>query len=371
MLALNDFLKAVHQKKNHSDIQKVIVTGNDSADLDSIISSLLFAFLSHQDDNETLYIPLVKVPRADLALRPELKYVFEQASIDEQCLVCLDDVDLDRLAQETTKIVLIDHNHLTIPFNTPLWHDRVVGVLDHHVDEKMYLDAPLRVIEMVGSCVTLVLKQFPQDHWIHHPSLIQLALAPLLIDTVQLKWELGRTTQADIDLFELIQCNVNTLDFEKYFKAIERVKAQVDTMSSYDILRRDYKEFEVKGHRIGTSAVTWYFEAWADREGSSKAIEKAAIQFAEERGLAMEVIFTAFDHDKEGAGDYRRQLAVMCLNTKMEAVKEALEQTETVQLTCVDHLKTERLTFYQQGNVKMSRKQVWPLVRELIESKLQ
>ncbi|OBZ89282.1 Protein prune [Choanephora cucurbitarum] len=368
MLTFSDFLKTVHQKKDHNDIQKVIVTGNDSAGI------LLIAHdkqLIHQDDSETLYIPFVKVPRADLALRPELKYVFEQISLDEQLLVCLDDIDLDKLAHESTKLVLVDHNHLTSPLDTPLWHDRVVGVLDHHVDEKMYLNAPLRVVEMVGSCVTLVLNQFPQDHWIIHRSLVQLALAPLLIDTVQLKWDLGRTTQKDMDLFELIQQHYsNTINFDDYFKAIERVKARVDGMPSYDILRRDYKEFHVKGHRIGTSAVTWYFDAWADRDGSSKSIEEAAMKFVQERGLAMEIVFTAFDHDKEGTGDYRRQLAVMCLDTKMEAVKEALVQTEAVQLKPIDHLQTNRLTFYDQGNIKMSRKQVWPLVRELIESKL-
>ena len=31
MLTLRDFLKTFHQKKDHNDIQKVIVTGNDSA----------------------------------------------------------------------------------------------------------------------------------------------------------------------------------------------------------------------------------------------------------------------------------------------------------------------------------------------------
>ncbi|KAI8078969.1 uncharacterized protein B0P05DRAFT_541897 [Gilbertella persicaria] len=367
MLTIEGFLDTVRQNVSRKDIPKIIVTGNDSADLDSIISSLLFAYLSYLNDTSTLYLPLIKVPRDDLELRPELKYVFEETQLDYHQLICIDDLDWDALT--CPRIVLVDHNHLTAPFHTPVWHDRVVGVLDHHVDEKLYLDAPLRVVEMVGSCVTLVLEQFPEEAWIHHTQVTQLALAPLLVDTVNLKWELGRTTEKDVALFEKLKTRQAGLIDNQYFKAIEHVKSKVDTMSSYHILRRDYKEFIVKGYRIGTSAVTWYFHAWAERD-SPQEIEQAAKKYTQERQLDMEVIFTAFDHDKEGAGDYKRQLAVMVCDPKLKVVQEALETTDQVQLTRIDALQTDSLTFYDQGNVRMSRKQVWPLVKELIESKL-
>lgn len=343
-------------------------------DLDSIISSLLFAYLSSQccaDDK--LYIPLIKVPKADLALRPELKYVLDQINLDDKKLVCIDDLDI----REPTDIVLVDHNHLTKPFDTSEWADHVVGVLDHHVDEKLYLDIPLRVVEMVGSCVTLVLDHFKQHKhiWLND-TIACLAMAPLLVDTVNLKWELGRTTEKDAELFNLLkQQQPMTLTTDDYFKKIEKVKSQVDTMSNYDILRRDYKEFHMNGFVIGTSAVTWNFRAWAAREKEgSQAIIDTVHTFIKDRHLDMEFIVTAFDYDSDHTrspdGDYRRELALFIHNPILRVVKEQAEKDETVQLNPnlqMNPTRDPNLEFYDQGNVKMSRKQVWPLLKALIE----
>ncbi|KAI8641799.1 hypothetical protein BD408DRAFT_367737 [Parasitella parasitica] len=362
MSQLEVYLDHVHQELQvNSTAKKVIVTGNDSADLDSIISALLFAYLSSKQDETTLYIPLVKVPKADLALRPELAHVMGLVHLDHQKLLCIDELTLDADAS----VVLVDHNHLTPPLAQ--YDDRVIGVLDHHVDEHFYQSAPLRRVEMVGSCVTLVLDHFPDYLWTNNTEIAQLALGPLLIDTVNLKWELGRTTELDVAVYHKliealygVQSTSTTLLTDDYFKSIEKVKSRVDTMSSYDILRRDYKEFVVDGYRIGTSAVTWHFRAWAERD-SAQAIKQAAIDYADKRQLDMEVIFTAFDHD----GDYRRQLAVFVIQPKLQRVQNNLEKNLDIQLTPIKEF--EATGFYDQGNIRMSRKQVWPLLKQLIE----
>ncbi|KAI9470761.1 MAG: hypothetical protein EXX96DRAFT_542834 [Benjaminiella poitrasii] len=394
MSHLNEFLQSTSLQLG-STKKKVIVTGNDSADLDSIISSLLFAYLSDtiSHDNDTLYIPLVKVPKIDLELRPEVKFVLSQVHVDYTKLICLDQLTVD---PKDTQFVLVDHNSLTAPFDQPLWKNssqQVVGVLDHHVDEKLYLDAPLRNIQMVGSCVTLVLdhfmKQASQETWLDD-TIARLALAPLLVDTVNLKWELGRTTDLDVSVFHILQnqlnksaqsVTANTAD--AYFKAIEKVKSQVDGMANLDILRRDYKEFLVGPYRIGTSAVTWHFRAWSKRESGEsdkdgyQTITKAAWNFAQQRQLDMEVIFTAFDHDRDHVrsnnGDYRRELAVFVKSPALIDVKRELEANNDIRLVKNDEYKDEdsNMAFYDQGNVKMSRKQVWPLLKQLLEKSLQ
>lgn len=300
--------------------------------------------------------------------------MLDQVQVDYKKLVCIDNVDLS----EPTDIVLIDHNHLTKPFDTPEWASRVVGVLDHHVDEKLYLNAPVRVVEMVGSCVTLVLEHFKdkQDIWLNE-TIARLAMAPLLVDTVNLKWELGRTTEKDVELFEALKQQASFTAasedvYSDYFKAIEKVKSQVDTMSNGDILRRDYKEFHVNGFTVGTSAVTWNLRAWAAREGSSKPIIDAVHEYIKNGDLDMEVIVTAFDYDPDHlrGGDYRRELAIFVKNPKLAVVKEEIEKNSTVQLSPIQELnptQDSNMEFYDQGNVKMSRKQVWPLLKEMID----
>lgn len=200
-------------------------------------------------------------------------------------------------------------------------------------------------------------------------NIAHLALAPLLVDTVNLKWDLGRTTELDVELFKLLQPKLN-LQFDLFFKSIEKVKSQVDTMNNHDILRRDYKEFpNVNGYKIGTSAVTWNFRAWAEREGGVESISKAAIDYAKERGLDMEVIFTAFDYDRdeERGGDYRRELAIFVINKDLIRVKESLEQNKDLQLNPI-HFNETSNEFFDQGNIRMSRKQVWPLLQQCIKS---
>lgn len=351
-------------------------------DLDSITSSLIFAYLSHtqqqQDQGQKkLYIPLVKVPKQDLELRPEMKYVLGEVGIDYQKLVTLDKIE-DIIAQPTD-IVLVDHNQLTIPFTGQEWADHVVGVLDHHVDEKFYLNAPIRHIEMVGSCVTLVLNHFDvlkSSQWLTE-EIARLAMAPLLVDTVNLKWDLGRTTELDVQVSKVLENKLNhdQVQLNTYFKSIETVKSQVDNMSNYDILRRDYKEFSnVNGYRIGTSAVTWNLRAWLKREGgNTNVITDSVSKYAEEKDLDLEVVFTAFDYDKEGkyGGDYRRELAIFIINKELNFLKKALEENKDLQLKPIQEFNdssNEQTEFYQQENVKMSRKQGWPLLKHLIEA---
>jgi exopolyphosphatase len=293
-----------------------------------------------------------------------------KAGIDASLLVCIDDLELDR---DTTRLVLVDHNHLTPPFDDT-WS--VMGILDHHVDEHQeYPTMAFREITMVGSCVTLVLDHFFKQFgsgWVD-PTTATLAMAPLLVDTIELKWEFGRTHALDIEIFQVLKQVLQQqpqLYNGSYFEEIEKVKSQVDSMSSKDILRRDYKQFEVNGYRIGTSSVTWHFLGWAERDSAQQIVDTAN-EFADQRQLDMEVIFTAFDHGAEGG--YRRQLAVVVKNPELKSVQDALEQDTQSQLTRIDLLNKEtqgNLVFYDQGNVKMSRKQVWPLLKQLISSKL-
>ncbi|KAG2230701.1 hypothetical protein INT48_003708 [Thamnidium elegans] len=369
MNSLDQYLEYVRKELSNQTTHKVIVSGNDSADLDSIISSLIFAYLSYtqQKDTNTLFVPLVKVPKADLELRPELNFVLKQVGLDYKKLITIDQID----TSQPTHIVLIDHNQLTVPFHTEAWANHVVGILDHHVDEKLYLNVPIRVVDMVGSCVTLVLKHFKVSvsaPWLTE-DIARLSMAPLLVDTVNLKWDLGRTTESDVQVFNVLKEKVQSMEFNSFFKSIEKVKSEVDTMANYDILRRDYKEFpNVNGYKIGTSAVTWNFRAWAERENGTESISKAAIDYAHERGLDMEVIFTAFDYDREEVrgGDYRRELAVFVINKDLDRVKTSLENNKDLQLKRIEFDGSNE--YYDQGNIKMSRKQVWPLLKKLIET---
>ena len=75
----NDFLKAsrkllLEQKTTTLPQSTVnIVMGNEASDADSIISSIAYAwYLTHRCDQKQLYVPVMNIPKEDLALRGEV-----------------------------------------------------------------------------------------------------------------------------------------------------------------------------------------------------------------------------------------------------------------------------------------------------------
>ncbi|KAF7726195.1 Exopolyphosphatase [Apophysomyces ossiformis] len=364
---INEYLDNVRlnlQQKTYPG-RTVIVTGNDSADLDSVVSALVFAFISNMLDS-SLYIPLVKVPSADISLRPEIEFVLGRAGIATSKLVCIDHVNLDALKEGGAQVVLVDHNRLTAPFDAS-WDSRVIGVLDHHVDEGQYPDAPLRTVSMVGSCTSLVVLHFSKT--IQQLScLIDLITAPILVDTIGLRVEYGKTTEADVRAFELLKSQLRRSSSD-YYEEIEKIKSRVQHLSSRDLLRKDYKEWVVNGFLVGTSSLSWYLKGWIEREGIERAVE-STLAYMDERQLDMEIILTSYDHSNEG-GKYERELAIFFKNERLLEIKSILENMEEVRLSPMPFKfdnSSGRIGFYHQGNVKMSRKQIWPLVQSLLQT---
>lgn len=314
-----------------------------------------------------MYVPLVKVPSEDLQLRPELEYVLGSAGVDYKKLVCIDDLSLQSLPQ--AQVFLVDHNRLTPPFDES-WERRVAGILDHHVDEKQYGSCPVRDIRMVGSCMTLVAEHFAdllQGHPTYLHVIAEIALAPILVDTHALRWEFGKTTQADVDAFQRLAKPLGSSEVDErmlqYFNQISAIKNRVQHLSTRDLLRRDYKQFTVGPFRIGTSSMPWNFQEWIERDGLDK-IEKDTLAYMTERNLDMEMVLDSFERD-----GYQRELALFIApNGRLRPVKEALEGNDEIQLKPYSQwVRDPSIGWYNQGNIKMSRKQVWPLAQSIIE----
>ncbi|KAI9271429.1 hypothetical protein BY458DRAFT_509437 [Sporodiniella umbellata] len=325
----------------------VLVSGNDSADLDSIISCILFAYWSTQTEPNKVYVPVVKVAREELSLRPELAHVLGKVGLGMDHVLCGAEIPLNQ------QVILIDHNVATAPFND----EQVVGVLDHHVDEGKYKHCKPRTIAPVGSCISLVLAHFPEVKLDAVTG--RLALAPLLVDTINLRWDLGRTTA--MDQASLTRLAPWAEDRQAYFDAIEAIKKDVDRVSNTDLLRKDYKQFTVGPYQIGTSAIPWFFEAWFKREGGSDPISQSVHQFAHDRKLDLQLVLTAYDHQ----GDYRRQLALFVYHPDLLPLLDAAEASQELKLAPI-----HTGCYYQQHNIHMSRKQVWPWCQHWIKAHL-
>ena len=188
-----------------SPIKLQLCMGNESADLDSLCSSLCFAYYRAQTHAHIL--PLWQVARDDIALRGDAHWLFSTAPAlhgladDMPCIP--DDVPalLAVAGPDRPTSVLTDHNAPTFRWpsssaaaartlntdsgnsnsssssstfaDTPL---PVTAIIDHHVDAGLFPDAAPRVVESAGSCCTLVAHALHADAQWGRPLLLGAAM---------------------------------------------------------------------------------------------------------------------------------------------------------------------------------------------------
>ncbi|RPB12469.1 DHH phosphoesterase [Morchella conica CCBAS932] len=364
-----------------------IVIGNQSADIDSFASSILYAYYTGPTTPPT--IPLLSIPREDLSLRPEILHLCNLFSISPSDLNFTDDPPITDLPQDSTNIALVDHNHiepnLSSHFTDPA--KAVTAVIDHHDDEGLYPDAKPRIITPSGSCSSLVTQHFqsafPQSGDVRG-ELARLALAAVLIDTTNMT---NKVTPHDEEVLAFLEAEIaksvtegggagEPWDRKKFYNGVWDAKNNVDAMPLRDLLRKDWKEWaeSVAGvdgvqRKVGIASVLRELEWLKGREAGEGFVEGVR-SWAGERGLDVVSVMTTTGR----GGDFRRELFVWVLNEGAEGCLEAfVRMAEEAGLGlsvwgggALDGDNGRRRAWCQK-NLKASRKQVAPLLRESIK----
>lgn len=248
------------------------VLGNSSADLDSFISAVVYAYFCSSSlqngDQKRLFIPVLNLPSTptrDLwRLRPEFGTVLKLAqrrsvpynsreavkdgnhrALLELLLTICDirsasksipkSLSSDLSTQSSSEphkkdeYVLVDHNALSIPTvstETLQQYINVTGCIDHHADESFVpSNASPRIIKTgVGSCTSLVVQHLRDSRLWPLPEeglamgeLARLALASILIDTVNMTAE-DKVSGTDRDAVAFLESCIrldSTAEFEQ------------------------------------------------------------------------------------------------------------------------------------------------------------
>lgn len=349
--------------------QKVtIVIGNESADLDSLTSSLLYAYLRSLNPPQKaftpLYIPLLNIPEADVRIRPEFAALFQHANISASHLVTLDDLPpFGRIEHvlnpASTRWILVDHNKLQGALGS-IYSGRVLGLIDHHGEENAVpqdTNPEPRVVEKCGSCTSLVIRTFRTTWDVISTSslssgaahaqgdslvddgmvrkswdaqIAKLALASVLIDTADLAAE-GKVEAADREAVQYLNAKIQssprdarTWDRKQFYQEINDAKTNLDGLEFDEILRKDYKEWTQNGTKLGISSVVKPFEfltAKAQQSSSSQqtmtdAFNQAIDSFMRSKSLSIFAIMTAFISPDQ---TFRRELFIQAANNASSA----------------------------------------------------
>lgn len=394
-------------------------------DLDSIASSLAYAWFLSSVRHERA-VPLIQISREDLHLRPENVHAFTLAgfSTDQRELLCIDDEELDKRSPfPSDHFALVDHNHLLSKFEEGNNFVRVVAILDHHEDEGLYKDTanPREIVVPLGSSASLITRyvrsQITEGKAKLPPELATLLFCAILLDTNGLK-EGGKAERLDYEsaayLLEhssltsldeasvlsmqtnpLILANnvaVNNLSFELLQK-----KADVSHLLSFDLLRRDYKQYswlpssgtgEQKSVSVGLATVPVGLKEWLSRDNGRTEFWEATDRFMRSRHLDALGILTSFRG--QNSGKHKRQLVFVVRAGAIDAALEKklrsglenskdlkLEAKPTYHYTGDDDDSDEDKSdlgarglsarMYKQHNSKATRKVVAPLLKAICE----
>ncbi|KAL1836505.1 hypothetical protein VTJ49DRAFT_5063 [Mycothermus thermophilus] len=377
--------------------------GNESADLDSLCSALLLAYLrTHTPPHHTLHIPLSNLPRPDLALRPELTAVLAPAGLRPDDLITLSDLP-PRGALEPRQ----DKGAV------------VVGCIDHHDDEgfvpRELEPGQPRVIERCGSCASLVVEHCREawDALAHAdgPGLTtcddgtpaaecdvhlgHLALAPILVDTAALMAD-DKTTEVDVKVVEWLEgrmlasqassatsasTTATAYDRAMFYSTLTRLKTSLQGLSYRDVLRKDYKRWSEGGDAplaVGISSVprslTDTIREAGDNKEDRPSFFAALRAWAEEQQLDVAAVMTVFPVE---SGGIARELLIWGVNGRGAGVvgefvrrfggKLGLEKWDGEEMDEGGEGQEEWRVCWRQGEVRCSRKQVAPMLREAMK----
>lgn len=350
-----------------------------TADIDSLASAIAFSYFSSQTPSQKQHVALVQTLRPDLYLRPENVLALSTSAVDSSSLLTLDDLPSDRIATLGASFALVDHNRLL-----PMFGDaRVVAIIDHHADEGFHLDALPRIIRVVGSCASLVVDYLGSATPVPGP-LADLLLAAILIDTQLRPTPEGKATSTDISsaasllpTSSLASDNA-VLALSSRTSSLLSSKADVGWMNGRDLLRRDYKEYELGPWRYGLSTVPLSFGAWLEKgtEGWG-LVEREVEEWMKERKLSMAGVLTSFNTvpTKEGKkAKHQRELLLFVDDARLASILDDVEKEPELKLEGWKGGKPDvlgkRWRIWQQGNARATRKQVAPIIKRLVTALL-
>ncbi len=356
MTALNTYLSLVKAKKNDA---KLLILGNEAADLDSMASSLAYGYLLHQQHPDMVVLPVMSIPRADFKLRTEAVYLFQKAGVELADVVFFDEIDFAAAMESGANLVLVDHNKLSPSLEQ--YNDNVTAVLDHHVDEGLYLDATPRIIETIGSCTSLVGKEFRRNSIDIPQDVAILLVGTILLDTVNLDEKAGRVTPADKVIAEHLfsLCSVSG---QELFDTIQKEKFNVAGLSTTDLLRKDYKEFQFEMLRCGIASALLPVSQW---QAMDQDLFSGFVGYADTCELDVLLSMNAFANP-----DFSRDLIIFCATQTAHDGLLAYLQENGLDLVLIDEHNEKQqgnkgfMRCYNQKNLGISRKKLQPLLAD-------
>ncbi|XP_075454743.1 protein prune homolog 2 isoform X5 [Ascaphus truei] len=248
---MEEFLQRTKSRLNRGkQLEKVhTVIGNKSCDLDSIISTLTYAYyLDKISSPSVLCLPVLNVPRVEFHFYSETRFILEELDIPESFLIFKDEINLQHFNDEgRLSITLVNYNALTS--EDPTLEASVVKVINP--DERF--DGSHDLHESSSS--SLVAKEIVEEA----PELVTRQLAHLLRGSIlfsclSAEHERIPTQQEDI-LFMLEEKFPELPPREDIISCLQESRLHTQGASVEDIILKDFRELSDGELKVAVSTV--------------------------------------------------------------------------------------------------------------------
>ncbi|KAF7596587.1 Exopolyphosphatase [Aspergillus hancockii] len=356
----------------------VYVIGNPSADLDSIISAVIYSYAANNTGRH--YIPLINLPTVPSGpelrrLRPEFvkalwlsthpptqgEQTWEETPESAGAILrghFLTVADFTAHLEESGKnskdhrvsadAVLVDWNALPITASDnqegkgsldglPTVDFNVIGCVDHHQDDGFLRPGiEPHVIEKSGSCASLITVTLDKTgakeaQTQSEEQVASLAVTPILIDTADMTAE-DKVTDFDHQALALLTPKLTKDTADLYTQVLVAKQNSLDLLTVDEILDRDYKQWTETAPRqpeaplnIGFCSMVKSIPWVVRKAGSAQDFLDALYTFATKRDLEIVVVMSAFSSSDD---KFHRELFVCALDEgiAVDALQNFIEQ---------------------------------------------
>lgn len=211
----------------------VYVIGHKSPDTDSVTAAIAYAELMKAKGEDYVAVMSGK-------MNPETETVLKQFGF------AAPEIMTDATGK---KIALVDHSDLAqAPDN--LSAGEVVAVVDHHKIGDVTTNQPIFFCNMPVGCTCTVLKVlYDLEGVAVAPKVAGIMLSAILSDTVNFKSP--TCTPADKKAVAELAAIAGVKDTDAIFMEMLKAKSAVAGVPAMELLHRDYKDFDMKGKKVG------------------------------------------------------------------------------------------------------------------------
>ncbi|XP_037979483.1 protein prune homolog 2 isoform X6 [Motacilla alba alba] len=354
--AMEEFLQRAQSRLNRSKrLEKVhVVLGNKPCDLDSLISTLAYAyFLDKVSPPDVLCLPVLNIPRKDFSYFTETRFILDELKIPESFHIFRDEINLHQLnAEGKLSLTLMNSNMLTSEDKS--LESAVVKVINP--DEQCD-----RSLELQACSSSLVVKEILQKA----PELITQQLAYLLRGSILFKCmslETDRMTEHHEKVLSVLEEKFPDLPpREEIIFVLQETQFNTQGVNIEEVMLKDLKEISDGEIKVAISTVYMTLEDCILHRsliGNLKA-------FIDKYGFDVLVILANCLSDEKQA---KQQIAVYSENAELG--NQICCELEECQNPCLEldplECECDQILVYHQENSSVTCDQIFLLIKEVI-----